>query len=75
VVTAALWAIAIIFGAGRAWWMVLQTRRDMKGISKREKEEKQKNDSRYLTLSLVLLQLVPEGDRLTVAQILKRGDE
>jgi plasmid maintenance system antidote protein VapI len=75
VLTAALWAIATVFGAGSAWWMLLQTRKDLKRISQREKEVQNKNDSRYLTVSLLLLQLVPAEDRMTVAQILKRGDE
>jgi hypothetical protein len=68
-VAVALWLVPVIFGAGAAW----KTLRDLKGVSGKVNNVKDKNDSRYLTLCIVILQALPEKDRASWAAVLHQG--
>lgn len=67
--TAALWAIPVIFAAGGAW----KTLKDLRGVSGKVNRNKQTTDAQYMALCLVVLQALPEKDRAAYAAILYKG--
>jgi len=84
--SAAIWLGTLIFSAGIFWATVRLTqkenakefqsvRNDLKGVSGKVNGVAKKEDTRYLALCLVIIQFVPEKDRMTAAAMLKQGSD
>jgi hypothetical protein len=62
--------VGVIFGAGGAWFLVKQMRRDLNGIGAKARLIEDKAADRYIAISFAILLSAPEDKRRAVAQIL-----
>jgi hypothetical protein len=70
--------LSIVFFAGVAWMMLKYLRKDVNGIGRKVREQKELEDRRFFALAMILMTAVKEEDRRLFARWLmdaNRGND
>jgi hypothetical protein len=69
------YALTLAFGAGGAYFLVKQSRKDVNGLGRKVNAEVKASARRYQNVTVALMLIAPEAQREKVAELLKDGGE
>jgi hypothetical protein len=69
------YALTLAFGAGGAYFLVKQSRKDVNGLGRKMNAEIKASSLRHQNVAVALMLIAPEGQREKVAELLKDGAE
>ncbi|MBZ5700244.1 MAG: hypothetical protein LAN84_00195 [Acidobacteriia bacterium] len=75
-ITAAGYLLSLTFGAGGAYYMIKQSRKDVNGLGRKVNGEIRKSNSRHQNITLALMSLANSDEqRQYIAELLREKNE
>jgi len=66
--------LSLAFGAGGAWFLIRQSRKDVNGLGRKLGGEIERSAARHHNVTLALMLAAPEEKKAEIARLLRQGE-
>lgn len=74
-VQALYYTLSLAFGAGGAYFLIKQSRKDVNGLGRKVNREISRSSARHQNITLALMLLAPEAQKEQIANLLRENHE